>query len=390
MIFQLTQNGMTIQTYQEIYDELAAGYKAIYGANIDVLPNSPDGQRIGIEAKARLDAQTTLLSLYNQHDPDFATGENLNKLIKLNGITRGVPTRSQVAVDVTTDRLLTIQAGYTVADSNGQSWVTDSVFTLNNGVTTITMFAKNFGNVIAAPNTITNPSTIVLGVVSVTNPSAAIAGQSEETDSALRIRRQKSLASPANSTFGGLYSALANLIGVTDLQVYENNLDTVDVALNMQPHSIWCIVEGGDIADITMALAKNRTAGVATKGAVSGVFTEVITKPDGTTFNYLHNMNFDRPTVVPLYVTLTVQPIGGAIVDIVGIQNAIAARTYSIGEIARASNLYASVYGVGNNFTATLLSISRDNVSFVSDIIASGANEVFSIIPANIVVTQIP
>jgi len=101
-------------------------------------------------------------------------------------------------------------------------------------------------------------------------------------------------------------------------------------------------------------------------------------------------MAFDRPVSVPIYVTLTVQPIGGAVVDIVGIKNALAAKSYSISEIARASNLYATVYGVGNNFTATLLSISNDNLTFVTDIIAPGPGEVFIISPANITVTEIP
>jgi len=155
MSFTLTPNGLTIQTYQEIYDELVAGYRSAYGSDINTAPDSPDGQRIGIEAKARLDVQTYALNLYNQLDPDFSTGEGLNKIIKLAGISR---------------------VGYTV-------WVTDSVSTLLAGTTSITLFAQNFGNV----STVTIQDTIIIGVVSVTNPLAAIAGKDEETDEALRI-----------------------------------------------------------------------------------------------------------------------------------------------------------------------------------------------------------
>jgi len=390
MSFTLTPNGLTIQTYQEIYDELVAGYRSAYGSDINTAPDSPDGQRIGIEAKARLDVQTYALNLYNQLDPDFSTGEGLNKIIKLAGISRGVPTRSQVDVNIATDRTVRIPIGYTVSDSLGQKWVTDSVSTLLAGTTSITLFAQNFGNVSADASTVTIQDTIIIGVVSVTNPLAAIAGKDEETDEALRIRRNKSLSSRALTTVGGLYTALANQIGVTDLQVYENNTDAFDATLSMNPHSIWCVVEGGDVADIIRTIAKNRTAGVSVKGAVTGTYTETLTKPDLTTFSYLHNMAFDRPVSVPIYVTLTVQPIGGAVVDIVGIKNALAAKSYSISEIARASNLYATVYGVGNNFTATLLSISNDNLTFVTDIIAPGPGEVFIISPANITVTEIP
>ncbi|MBL1319601.1 MAG: baseplate J/gp47 family protein [Mariprofundaceae bacterium] len=390
MIFQLTPTGLTIQTYQEIYNELVAGYQAAYGSDINTAPDSPDGQRIGIEAKARLDIQSYALSLYNQLDPDFSTGEGLNKIIKLAGIQRGAPTRSQVDVSITTDRTIQLPIGYTIADDLGQLWETDSITTLLAGTTSTTLFAQNFGNISADAGTVTSPSTIIIGVVSVTNPLAAIAGRDEETDPALRIRRNASLVSPSTTTVGGLYTALGNLEGVTDLKVYENETDVLDVVLSMNAHSIWCVIEGGDIPDIISTIAKNRTAGVSVKGAVTGTFTEILTKPDLSTFSYLHNMKFDRPTYVPIYIALTVQPIGGATIDIVSIKNALAAKSYSISEIARASNLYAAVYGVANNFTATLMSISNDNITFVTDIIASGADEVFTISASNITITEIP
>jgi len=66
MSLTFTPDGLTIQTFDEIYAELVAGYQAIYGTDINLDPDSPDGQRVGIEAKARLDAQAFALALYNQ------------------------------------------------------------------------------------------------------------------------------------------------------------------------------------------------------------------------------------------------------------------------------------------------------------------------------------
>ena len=47
---RFTPDGIQVQTFQEIYDELAAGYRVIYGEDINLEPNSPDGQRVAIEA----------------------------------------------------------------------------------------------------------------------------------------------------------------------------------------------------------------------------------------------------------------------------------------------------------------------------------------------------
>ena len=54
---KFTPDGIQVQTFQEIYDELAAGYRSIYGEDINLDPDSPDGQRVAIEAQLVLDAQ---------------------------------------------------------------------------------------------------------------------------------------------------------------------------------------------------------------------------------------------------------------------------------------------------------------------------------------------
>jgi len=389
MTLLLDENGLQIQTYQEIFDELVAEYQSIYGVDINVDPNSPDGQRIGIEVKARLDLQTLALDIYNQMDPDKATGEFLNKLIKLAGISRSAPTRSQVDVEITADRNVTIPVGYAVQDDLGQLWVTDSPVALVPGVNATTLFAENFGDVAADADTVTTPATIILGVVSVTNPLAATAGRDEETDIELRVRRAASVTSPITSSTAGLFTALANLEGVTDVAIYENDTDTLDAVLNLAAHSIWCVVEGGDIPDIIEQIARNKTGGTGIKGSVTGTYTETLDLPAGGTFDLVHELAFDRPTVIPLYVNLTVEGIGAAVVDTVGIQNALAVIDWRIAENAIASELYATVYSVADNFTATLLEISDDDITYTDGLLSPAADEKFSIAVADVTITVI-
>ena len=100
-------------------------------------------------------------------------------------------------------------------------------------------------------------------------------------------------------------------------------------------------------------------------------------------------MKFDRPTEVPMYLTLTVQGIDGAVVDTAAIKAALAARTFSIAEIASASGLYATVYSAGTNFIATLLSISDDDATFVTTSLTPAADEKYTIGTADIDITDI-
>jgi len=167
---KFTPDGIQVQTFQEIYDELAAGYRSIYGEDINLDPDSPDGQRVAIEAQLVLDAQSFGALEYNQRDPDFALGQSLNSIIKLSGITRRPATRSQVDVSIVTDRPLTLPEDYAVEDDLGQSWTTLNAIDIPPGETTVTLFAETFGAVEANPTTVVNPVTVVIGVLSVTKP----------------------------------------------------------------------------------------------------------------------------------------------------------------------------------------------------------------------------
>jgi uncharacterized phage protein gp47/JayE len=303
---ELTAQGVSVRTFDEVFTEISDSYKAIYGSDIDINQNTPDGQKLGILAKLVIDMESYGLALYSQFDPDFASGEVLNKIIKLAGITRSPATRSQSDVTLVTDRSLTLEAGFTVEDDNGLLWITDDLQSLVLGSNTVTLFSEDYGSIDAPAGTIISPATIVLGVVSVTNALPAIPGFDEETDEGLRARRNLSLENAAYSTVGSLYTKLSSVEGATDAVVYVNETDTYDATLDLNAHSIWAIVEGGSVADIIEVIAKNKTAGTGLKGLESGQYLEELVRLDGSAFNIIHEMIFDRPTTVPLFMTLTV------------------------------------------------------------------------------------
>jgi uncharacterized phage protein gp47/JayE len=388
MSLTFTPDGLTIQTYDEIYAELAAGYRTIYGPDINLDPDSPDGQRVGIEAKARLDLQAFALALYNQFDPDMSAGEMLNKIIKLAGITRRPASRSQVDVTITTDRDLTLPVAYAVEDDLGQQWITTGEVLLVTGANAVTLVAEEFGAVAANATTVTTPATIIIGVVSVTNAAAATVGRDEEFDADLRIRRNNSLESPATSTRGGMYAAVGNLTGITDLQVYENDTDVTD-ADGIPAHSLWIVVEGGTVAEIVETIVKNKTGGTGLLGVVSGTYEEPLIRPDGTTYVLVHTAEFDRPTEVPLYITLDVLAVNGEPIDQALIKSSIATLSLRIAEHVTAGGLYQYAYAAGDGFVATNMQVSRDNITYTDGRLDPLPDEKFTIDVLNITITDI-
>lgn len=387
----IDSTGVTVQTLQEILTELEDSFKGIYGTDLDLSQNTPDGQRLGILAKISADLQAYGLSLYDLLDPDFAIGEMMNKIIKIAGITRNPATRSSVEETIVVDRNLALASGYKARDENNQNWVTTSDSTLTTGSNTVTMYAEFFGNYEAGAGEITEPVTIILGVTSVTNAAAAVAGVDEETDEELRIRRNKSLENPSYSTVGGLYAKLVDLEGVTDLQVYENDLSTTDSVRGMVPHSIWVVIEGGDTADIVEVLAKSKTSGTSQKGSESGTYIETLTTPDGSTRTINHTMLYDRPTDVDLFVELTVTRKDASIaIDKTLIKSKLAAIDWTVRESATATELYAAVYSAGATFIATDLQISLTLVGgYTDESLEPGYDEKFVIETANVTITEV-
>ena len=390
MSFEFTDTGLQIQTFDEIYQELVAAYKAIYGSDINLDQDTPDCQRIAIEAKARLDSQSFALSIYNAMDPDLASGESLNKIIKLAGIVRKPATLSQVDLDITTDRDLTLATGYQVQDDIGQLWQTTAERALSTGVNVVTVVAVDFGPIEAVAATITTPVTVVIGVTDVTNPLDAAVGSAEETDAELRVRRNKSLQSPATSTVGGLFSVLGNLPSVTDLVIYENDTDSLDATLSLAAHSIWVVIEGGVVADIGEAMAKNKTGGTGLKGAEEITYVETVTLASGLDITFNHEMKFDRPIEQQLFVRMDAtekNPPDPIPFD--DIKAELVARVYKIAEDVQAGDLYRNVYAAGDNFIPTDLEISDDGVIWTDGQLLVGAQGKFTLDTADITITDI-
>lgn len=353
---EFDQDGISIRTFSEIFDKKVAEYKAIYGDDINTEQNTQDGQKIGVEANAILDIELFAQWLYANLDADFAEGQMLNIMAKISGITRQPSTRSSVDVEIITDRPLTLPIDWEAKDVSDAIWFTQDELNLSQGSNQVTLFSKDFGAINAQANEVIFQNHIVLGIVSLTNALPSVLGIDEESDADFRIRRNLSTENPAHSTIGELQSGLSNLNGVTDVKIYENKTDVLDAVLNLQAHSIWVIVDGGSIADISKTIAISKTAGAGEKGAITGNYVEeIITDLDP--FFYTHEPIFDRSTSLSTELIFTVTATVG-VVDLARFEP-LKDLEFRIGADVSVTSLYAEIYKLHGNIIAENLSVTN-------------------------------
>lgn len=366
-------NGLQVSSNTELVSQLTTSFQSIYGNDINVDQNSPDGQMINIFAQGGTDIRELLVQLYNSFDPDNCSGRLLDERCALNNIFRKAGTFTTVLITLVTDRSVTLQGvdanyndpsatGYTIQDNAGNQFVLVNTQTFAAGTHTALFRAKEIGAVETSIGTITTPVTIVLGVVSVNNPVSATTGENEETDAELKIRRRQSVSISSSGYLNGILASVLQLDGVTDAAAYENYTNVTDT--NGTPaHCLWLVVEGGSAADIAEVLYKKKPAGTNMRGDI----TYNITTVSRQTFTAA----WDEPTAAPLYIKFNIQPtVTGVVFDEDAIKDFILDSVkYKIGDGAETSTLTTiaqmAIDANGGNGVAVNVLISTDNINWV-------------------------
>ena len=377
---EFTSQGIIIQTFDEIFEQLVVAYQAIYGFDIDVAQDSPDGQNLGIIAKFILDGQSFGVSLYNSFDPDLAEGVALDKISKISGITRNSPDKSVWALDITVDVDLTLPATYVVKDDLNQTWTISeqTSVTVAGNPNPVVFIADDFGAIVGDAGSTIEQATPEIGVVTIDAPINSTVGVDEETDAQLRGRRARSLQNPSLGTRAGLEARLLNINDITDAKVYENQTSIFDPTLELDSHSLWVVVEGGTDAEIVNLINTNKSGGTGLKGDIS------IVSPSGDL------IRFDRSLDAPLFIRVdATKKDPSSDVDIELIKDRLADKKYVIAENAIASKLYDFGYMAGENFILSSLEISLDDIIYTDERIIAPLQSKFVIDTANITVMEL-
>jgi len=385
---QITAAGIQIETFEQIVSNIINGTSdtpgliQIYGADINVASNSPDGQAVNIYALSKMDILNLCVAIYNSMDPDQAVGVSLDRIAQISGLTRKPGTYTQVDIDVVTNQSVNLNGldtstPVTIQDSNGNLFYLITSASLSSGTTSLSFQSAAIGFIQVLANTLTTAVTIVAGVVSVNNPAVPTqVGTNQETDANFRLRRQASTAFPAQSSLKALFSGLNSLVGVTEAVVYENTTNAVD-ADGIPAHGIWVVMDGGTNAEIGETIYTYRNLGIPMKGAE----TYVVTQIDSSTIT----MQYDNVVNEDLYLEATLVSLTGSAIDRTAIKAALVTN-YVLGiyDTADVSTLNQQIRAINPDVVCSGLGVSDDGIAWVNLLSPSSKQNKFVLSTARI------
>ena len=389
----IDSQGIHTEELPEIIENITNDYKSIYGSDINTDSDTPDGQRINIEAQAKKDMLDFATQVYNSFDVDTVTGVAQDRLYKINNIYRQNSGYSFCNVDITVSGPVNLDGldanatdpdgvGFTVSDINSNNWILlNSVALTGAGTYTLEFRAQNEGEILASPNTINTLVTVIPAVTGVNNASAQyITGNNAESDADFRIRRNKSTAISGKGFYDSLLGDLLSIPLVSQAMVYENDTGVTD-ADGIPPYSIWVIVEGGTDLNIGKVIYANKSFGCDMKGST----TVNVERADGTNFV----AKFDRPQTEPLYIQMTiVSKLLDYTPDTLFIKRQLIERMrFGMNETTDVSQITSEVIDIDPNIYVASIQISNDNLTWTDILNPSAKNKYFALDIANIDIT---
>ena len=379
----LTRQGLILPTYADRLEALENAYREIFGADVLLTESSPDYQLLSVFARALDDFSTLLLSLYNARNPSYATGQALDLLLPLYGLTRQGATCSSVILTLTGTPGAVLPTAPEALDSAGRIWACQTAgITLDaSGQATVTALCRTPGRIEAAVGTVRELVSPVPGLSSVTNPSPAVPGVDAEEDDAARLRLRRAAEAPSLTLLRGIDTAIRQVSGVRSCLVTENATSATD-ARGIPAHSLCAVVSGGNNTNIAKAIYDKKAPGISTWGTVT------VQVPDpwgGTT-----PISFRRATVLYGTLTLELRALPGfdrMILPAVGRALAAALGKLEIGQSLVIPTLYGDIYGAVAGtvpaFTVDLLTVTLDSEVY-RDVAPAAWHELIQI-PENLI-----
>lgn len=374
----LTEEGIKIERLDSIVSTLENGLRQIYGQNIDLSPNTPDGQVVGLLAQIRMDFEELAENVYRQLDPDVATGAWLEQRVAYAGLMRRGANYSYLrSVALTGEPNTRLYSGIVVSDTHKVRWVLASDVTLDsNGSARADFRSEQLGAFNLAKNTNLTIETITLGLISATTQEDAEVGIEEETDIQLRERFLFSRIKNAQNSAEAINAKIAALPDVKHVRVLENNTGQRD-SFSVEPHSINVIVNGGDSADIADVIYQNKGAGVGLQGD-----TQVTLQRD----NEQRVIKFDRATMVDIQISMRcVRYEDFTQINKSEITEQLAKQVFNIGQTVSLSRLYSPINQVGG-FWVKELKIARKGQQLKAENVVLQPREIARILPNDVTI----
>jgi copper chaperone CopZ len=308
-----TSSGLTIQTYEEVHDEVLAAAKAGLGltdSQVTRLRSNLEGpiaQLLHIQAEREAAEQENLLQVFTALSW-YATGVALDNVVALLGVTRRAESFSRVVLTVSAPNGTLIAAGTRVEyNPTGSTWAVVADVTVGvTGSAEVLIEAEDSGAVVIEAIAVGDWTLLdsIPAVTGIVTDEQTITGAAEETDGELRARAAIEAYRRGQGPLRAIEAAVSEVDGVTFVKVFESAaVVATDTDANGIPgRSLNVVVQGGDSDDIAAAIAASRGGGIYLYAEAGATFVErPVTLSNGSTIQ----VRFNRVEDLAIWIEYT-------------------------------------------------------------------------------------
>ena len=297
-LWSLNDSGELEFSYKDdILAEYQSLFKTIFG-DINTDPSTPQGQIITSLTQIDL---ATISYLENLANAFFfgGSGDFLDKWAwNLYRVTRKQGTPSSVMITITGRPTTDIPSDFTISDGS-ENYIIEAPTRIGENGEILAKFNNvNINDFVAKANTITQIVTNIDGVERVNNENNATQAIFRETDAELFNRCLYFGSTATNASFRSILANVAQVKGVNRIAGAENvaNQNKIINGVELTPHSICIVVDGGEAQEIAEAIQKSRATGCDMVGDI-----EIPLYIDKQKYIY----RFYRPKTVAIKVKVT-------------------------------------------------------------------------------------
>lgn len=311
----LDANGLTVATTDEISTDLVTALEGIFGTDINLDSNSPDGQMVGIFSQADSDVLDLLVDIYNMFSVDSAYGISLQRLVALNGMTLKPGSFTTTPVNITASAAGTLYGldqtsfpPYQVKDQNN-TWMLVSTYAFGGAGTQALIFqAASMGAITPLPNTITIQATPMNFVTAVNNPAFTVTTPGVVTSGSPIIT---GIASTVGMVPGMSLSDADNFFQAGTIVLSVNSLNQITASANATggaPTTENITVKTGgttigtlEETDVALRIRHGKSFFLASTGPADAVEGQLLNLPDVTDALVIENTTGGTVNGVPAH-----------------------------------------------------------------------------------------
>lgn len=272
----ITENGLLVPDIADVLAGRLTDMSTALGGGASQSLSSPQGQIAQSDTEILAQVYDKLLCLFNQMNPDYATGRFQDGIGRIYFMDR-ISAQGTVVTATCIGRVNTIiPAGSTAVDVNGYIYQSiDNARIPAGGAVDVPFVNTTNGPISCAIGDLNQIYRSVPGWDSITNASSGVVGVDVESRIAFETRRKQSVERNGRNMDAATLASLLGVKGVLDAYVWSNRTSSVvNYGVTNFPvasHSIYIGVYGGSDADVANSIFETKNPGANLNGNTSVV-----------------------------------------------------------------------------------------------------------------------